>query len=331
MTPQPLAPLVEAFFVERLQRQRSASPNTVAAYRDAFCLLLRFAEARLGREASRLNLGDIDAPLVATFLDSLEKERGNAVRTRNVRLAAIRSFFRFLTTREPAHGALIQRVLAIPQERPLRRVVGYLTHPEVDALVATPDQSTWPGQRDHLLLVVAIETGMRVSEIARLCISDVTIAATSQIRCIGRGRRERITPLGRRTAPLLRRWIDQRGSSPTAPLFPARHGGPLSRDAVERLVKKYVKLAAGKCPTLSLKRVSPHVLRHTTAVRLLQAGVDSAVIALILGHESVETTQVYFDADLAAKERAFARTAPVGVTKGRYRPPRGVMTFLKSL
>jgi site-specific recombinase XerD len=303
----------------------------VAAYRDTFCLLLRFTEAQLGKDPSRLALSDIDAPLVATFLDSLEKERGNAVRTRNVRLAAIRSFFRFLALREPAHGALIQRVLAMPQKRPTRRIVGFLTQPEVDALVASPDQTTWLGRRDHLLLVVAIETGMRVSEIARLRISDVTIAATSQIRCIGKGRKERITPLGRRTAPLLRRWIDQRGSAPSAPLFPARHGGPLSRDAVERLVKKHVKLAADKCVTLSLKRVSPHVLRHTTAVRLLQAGVDCAVIALILGHESIETTQMYLDADLEAKARAFARTAPLGAKKGRYRPASTVMIFLKSL
>lgn len=327
----PLTPLIEAFFSGRLRREKAASPNTVAAYRDAFCLLLRFAEAHLGKDASSLSLIDIDAPVVAAFLDSLETERKNAVRTRNVRLAAIRSFFRFLAIREPAHGALIHRVLAIPQKRPTRRVVGFLTNPEVDALVATPDQSTWLGWRDHLLLVVTIETGMRVSEIVRVCIGDVTMAATSHIRCIGKGRKERITPVRRHTAPLLRRWINERGAPAIAPLFPARHGGPLSRDAVERLVKKYAMRAADKCPTLSRKHVSPHVLRHTTAVRLLQAGVDRAVIALILGHESVETTQMYLDADLDAKERAFARTAPVGTKKGRYRPTSGVMAFLKSL
>ncbi|MBA3396163.1 MAG: site-specific integrase [Deltaproteobacteria bacterium] len=328
----PLAPHLEAFFTDRLRRQKSVSPNTVAAYRDAFCLLLRFAQARLGKDPSKFTLTDIDASLVAAFLDSLEKERGNAVRTRNVRLAAIRSFFRFLALREPAYSALIQRVLAIPQKRHTRRVVGFLTQPEVAALVAAPDQSSLLGRRDHLLLVVTIETGMRVSEIIRLCIHDVTIAATSQIRCTGKGRKERITPVGRHTAPLLRRWIDERRAAPTAPLFPARHGGHLSRDAVERLVDKYAILAADKCPTLSHKKVSPHVLRHTTAVRLLQAGVDSAVIALILGHESVETTQMYFDADLSAKERAFERTAPIGTKKGRYRPATSeVMAFLKSL
>jgi site-specific recombinase XerD len=327
----PLAPHLEAFFADRLRQQKAASPNTIAAYRDAFCLLLRFAEARLGKDPSRLALIDIDAPLVAAFLDSLEKKRRNTARTRNVRLAAIRSFFRFLALREPAHGALIQRVLSIPQKRATRRVVGFLTHLEVDALVAAPDRRTWMGQRDHLLLVVAIETGMRVSEIAHLCINDVTIAATSHIRCLGKGRKERITPLGRHTAPLLRRWIDERGAAATAPLFPARHGGPLSRDAVERLVKKYAKLATGKCPTISRKHVSPHVLRHTTAVRLLQAGVDRAVIALILGHESVETTQMYLDADLEAKERAFEKTAPVGTKKGRYRPASAIMAYLKSL
>jgi site-specific recombinase XerD len=210
-------------------------------------------------------------------------------------------------------------------------VVGFLTKLEVDALLAMPDQATWLGRRDRLLLVVAIETGMRVSELIHLCVNDVTFAASSQIRCMGKGRKERITPLGRRTAPALRRWIDERGAPPTAPLFPARHGGTLSRDAVEQLVKKYASLAAGECPSLQHKHVSPHVLRHTTAVRLLQAGVDRAVIALILGHESVETTQMYLDADLEAKERAFDRTAPLSAPKGRYRPASAVMTFLKGL
>jgi integrase/recombinase XerD len=219
----------------------------------------------------------------------------------------------------------------LAEMRATRRVIGFLTQLEVEALVAAPDQSNWLGRRDHLLLVVAIETGMRVSEIACVSIGDVTIAATSHIRCIGKGRKERITPLGRNTALRIRRWIDERVAPSTAPLFPARHGGPLSRDAVERLVQKYVKLASERCPTLSAKRVSPHVLRHTTAVRLLQAGVDRAVIALILGHESVETTQMYLHADLEAKERAFDKAAPVGTKKGRYRPPTAVMAFLNSL
>jgi len=326
-----LAPLLEGFFVERLQRQKSASPNTVAAYRDAFCLLLRFAEAHVATSASMLALTDIDAPLVAAFLDSLEKERGNSARTRNLRLAAIRSFFRYAALREPAHAALIQRVLSIPQKRQMRRVVGFLTQPEVDALVAAPDQGDALGRRDHFLLVVMLDTGMRVSETTRLRVSDVTIAATSHVRCVGKGRKERVTPLGRVTAARVRRWIDERGVGPGAPLFPARHGGPLSRDAVERLVKRHAKRAAAKCPTLSSKRLSPHVLRHTTAVRLLKAGVDRAVIALILGHESVDTTQMYLDADLKMKERAFARTAPVGTKSGRFRPTSGVMAFLKSL
>jgi site-specific recombinase XerD len=303
----------------------------VAAYRDAFCLLLRFAERHLGKDPSNLVLVDIDAALVAAFLSSLEKERGNTTRTRNLRLAAIRSFFRSLSIRQPEHAALIQRVLAIPQKRPTRRVVAFLTAPEVDALVAAPNQSIWLGRRDHLLLLVSIETGMRVSEITHLCVGDVTVAAISHVCCVGKGRKERVTPLGRRTAMLLRRWIRERGTSPASPLFPARHGGPLSRDAVERLVKKYIRVAATKCPSLARKHVSPHVLRHTTAVRLLQAGVDRAVIALILGHESVETTQMYFDADLEAKERAFAKIAPVGTKKGRYRPASAVMTFLRSL
>lgn len=328
-----LAPLLEAFFTERLQRQKSASPNTVAAYRDAFCLLLRFAQERLAKEPSNFSLRDIDAPLVAAFLDALEKERGNGVRTRNARLAAIRSFFRFLAPRDPAHAALIQRVLSIPQKRGSRRVVSFLSRHEVDTLMATPDQTTWLGLRDHLILVVAIETGMRVSEIADLRIADATLGVTSSIRCLGKGRKERFTPLGRRTAGLLRDWIQQRNVQPTAPLFPARHnhGGPLSRDALEKLVKKHVTAATRSCPSLSSKTVSPHVLRHTAAMRLLQAGVDCAVIGLILGHESVVTTHVYLHADLETKARALERAAPLGSKKGRYRPSADILTFLQSL
>lgn len=327
----PLAPLLEAFFTDHLRRQKSASPNTVAAYRDAFRLVLHFAQAQLGRSASTLALCDLDAPLIGAFLTHLETTRRNGARTRNARLAAIRSFFRFLAPREPAHAALIQRVLAIPQKRCDRRVVNFLTRPEVDAILARPDQTSWMGRRDHLLLVLAVETGLRVSEFIRLRGSDVVLGASSYLRCYGKGRKERMTPLSRRTATRLRWWLQERKAAASDPIFPARHGGPLSRDAVERLLAKYTMAATTTCPALQHKTVSPHVLRHTTAVTLLQAGVDRAVIALILGHESVETTQMYLDADLATKERALALTAPVGAPPGRFRPSDTLLAFLQAL
>jgi site-specific recombinase XerD len=327
----PLAPLLEAFFVDRLRRQRSASPNTVAAYRDAFRLLLHFAQDRLGTTASDLTLRDLDAPLIGAFLDYLETARGNSVRTRNARLAALRAFFRFVAPREPAQAASIARVLAIPQKRWDRRVVTFLTRPEVTAILASPDHTRWMGRRDHLLMLVAVETGLRVSELVRLRIGDVVLGASSYLCCQGKGRKERWTPLSRRTAARIRWWLQERKATPHDPLFPARHGGPLSRDAVARLLRKHTSTAAAACPALKSKRVSPHVLRHTTAVSLLQAGVDRAVIALILGHESVDTTQMYLDADLVTKERALALTAPAGVARRRFRAPDSLLAFLQAL
>lgn len=326
-----LAPLLQAFFTDRLRRQRAASPNTVAAYRDAFRLLVHFAQGRLRTAASDLALTDLTAPLIGAFLDSLETARHNGARTRNARLAALRSFFRFLAPREPAHAALIQRVLAIPQKRCDRRVVNFLTRPEVHAVLASPDLTGWMGRRDHLLLVLAVETGLRVSEIVRLRVSDVVLGRSSYLRCFGKGRKERLTPLSRRTATRMRGWLQERKAAPPDPVFPARHGGALSRDAVARLLKKHTAAATATCPALKRKTVSPHVLRHTAAVNLLQAGVDRSVIALILGHESVETTQIYLDADLATKERALARTAPVGAKPGRFRPSDTLLAFLQAL
>ena len=326
-----LAPLLQAFFTDRLRRQRAASPNTVAAYRDTFRLLLHFAQGRLRMAASDLALTDLNAPLIGAFLDRLETERHNSARTRNARLAALRSFFRFLAPREPAHAALVQRVLAIPQKRCDRRVVNFLTRPEVHAVLASPDLTGWMGRRDYLLLVLAVETGLRVSEIVRLRVSDVVLGRSSYLRCFGKGRKERLTPLSRRTATRMRGWLQERKAAPPDPVFPARHGGALSRDAVARLLTKHTAAATVTCPALKRKTVSPHVLRHTAAVNLLQAGVDRSVIALILGHESVETTQIYLDADLATKERALARTAPVGAKPGRFRPSDTLLAFLQAL
>ncbi len=326
-----LAPLLEAFFTERLQRQRRASPHTIAAYRDAFRLLLGFAEKHIGKLPSTLLLADLDAPLVGAFLDHLERERGNSVRTRNARLAAIHSFFRFAAIREPAHAGLIQRVLAIPQKRFDRDLVTFLARGEVDALLAAPDTSTRLGRRDHALLLLAVQTGLRLAELTALRIEDLALGAGAHVRCHGKGRKERCTPLSRATARVLRAWIAECGATGTDLVFQSLRRTRLSHDAVELLVSKYAQVADRSCPTLARKRVTPHMLRHTTAVQLLEAGVDRAVIALWLGHEQVETTQIYLDADLAMKERALARTAPLGAGPGRFRPRDSLVAFLEGL
>ena len=326
-----LAPLLEAFFTERLHRQRQASPHTVAAYRDTFRLLLGFAEKHLGKAPSDLLLADIDAPFVGAFLDHLEKDRGNGARTRNARLAAVHSFFRFAAAREPAGAALIQRVLAIPQKRFDRNLVAFLIRPEVEAVLAVPDRSTWLGQRDHAILLVAVRTGLRVSELTGLRVEDCALGVGAHIRCHGKGRKERCTPLARDSAGVLRAWIKESGAVSSDFVFRSRRRTRLSTDAVERLLTKHLDVAKRTCVSLARKNVTPHVLRHTTAVHLLEAGVDRAVIALWLGHEGVETTQIYLDADLAMKERALARTAPPHVGRQRFKPRDSLLAFLESL
>jgi len=326
-----LAPLLEAFFLDRLLRQLQASPNTIASYRDSFRLLLAFAKKHLLKAPSALLLSDIDAPFVGSFLDYLEKTRKNSPRTRNNRLAAIHSFFHFIALREPAHSALIQRVLAIPHKRFDRNLVCFLTRAETDALLEAPDRDSWIGDRDHALLLTMSETGLRVSELINLTCEDISLESIAHVRCRGKGRKQRSTPLSSTTVSVLRNWLKQRGDTPSEPLFPSRRGGVLSRDAVERLVKKHTATARKKCSTIINKNVSPHVLRHTAAVQLLEAGNDRSVIALWLGHESVETTQIYLDADLAIKERALEKTAPPNTKPGRFRPPDPILAFLESL
>lgn len=326
-----LAPTLQAFFTERLVRQRDASPNTVAAYRDSWRLLLGFAARRTGRQASALDLADLDAPLVSAFLDHLERERGNGVRTRNARLAAIHSLFRFAALRHPEHAASIQRVLAIPPKRFDRALVTFLAEPEVDALLAAPDGTSWTGRRDHALLLLAVQSGLRISELIGLDCADLHLGSGAHVSCHGKGRKDRITPLTRSSVAVLGAWLAERAGAPSDPLFPARRGGRLSRDAVEHRIAIHAARAAHACPSLRGKRVSAHVLRHTTAMRLLHAGVDTTVIALWLGHESVETTQIYLHADLALKERALARTRPATVVPGRYRPSEPILAFLEGL
>jgi site-specific recombinase XerD len=326
-----LAPVLEAFFSERLQRLRRASPCTIAAYRDAFRLVLGFARTQLHREPSDLLLKDIDASFIGAFLDHLEKERGNSVQTRNARLAAIHSFFRFASVREPAHSWLIQRVLAIPQKRFDRSLVAFLSRSEVDALLAAPGTATWLGRRDRVLLLLAIQTGFRLSELTALRVDDLSLSPGAHARCHGKGRKERCTPLARATVRAVRAWISESGATGSDLVFVSRRGTRLSHDAVQRLVAKYVRRAAAKCASLRRKHVTPHVLRHTTAVHLLEAGVDRSVIALWLGHEQVETTQIYLDADLAMKERVLARTAPPSVGTSRFRPKDSLLAFLEGL
>ncbi len=326
-----LAPTLEAYFTQRLIGQRQASAHTVAAYRDTFKLLLAFASERTGRPPSRLDLEDLDATLVGAFLDHLEAERANTARTRNARLAAVHSMFRFAALRHPEHAALIARVLAIPPKRTDRAVVQFLSEEEVDALLASPDRSSSVGRRDYVLLLLALDTGLRVSELVGLCCQDVHLGTGAHVRCFGKGRKERATPIRQQTAVVLRAWLKERRGCPEDPLFSTNRHGPLSRDAVERLLAKYVASGAKTCPSLQGKKLAPHALRHTCAVELRRAGVDQATVALWLGHESVRTTDIYNHADLSIKEKALARTKPRNVTRGRYKPSDSLLAFLEGL
>jgi site-specific recombinase XerD len=325
------ARLLQAFFTDRLMNQRQASPHTVASYRDTFRLLLQFAQQRLHKAPSALALEDLKAPFIGTFLDHLEKDRGNSARTRNVRLAAIHSFFRYVALEEPTLSAMIQRVLAMPTKRYDRKPLEFLIRPEIDAIVATPDQQTWLGRRDYTLLLVDAQTGLRVSELTGLQRQDVVLGTGAHVRCQGKGRKERCTPLSEESAAALRRWLRECGGASTDPLFPSSRGGPLSRDAVEYLLAKHVATARKKCPPLRKKHVTMHVLRHSAAMDLHLHGVDRTVIALWLGHESVETTQVYLQANLEMKQKALAKATPFNVRPFRYRPDDHLLAFLKSL
>jgi site-specific recombinase XerD len=323
--------LLESFFTQRLMNQRQVSPHTISSYRDTFRLLLRFAQQRLHKSPARLSFEEIDAPLVAAFLNDLEKGRGISVRSRNLRLTAIRSFFHYAAYEEPSHAAQIQRVLAIPGKRHTRALVHFLSRPEIDALLAAPDQQTWFGRRDHALILVAVQTGLRLSELTGLLRHDVTLGTGAHVRCVGKGRKERCTPLTKTTAAVLTAWLHEPPRHCTEMLFPNAAGGRLSSDSVADLLAKHVTIASKSCPSLQKKHVTPHVLRHSMAMGLLQAGVDRAVIALWLGHESVETTQIYLEANLAMKEEILAKTAPPGGMPGRYRAGDELLAFLQNL
>jgi integrase/recombinase XerD len=326
-----LAPTLQAFFTDRLGRQRHASPQTVAAYRDTWRLLLAYACDRNSKQPSVLDIGDLDAPLIGAFLDHLEQVRGNSPRTRNARLAAIHSLFSYAALQHPEHAETIARVLAIPPKRFDKALVTWLTEPELGALLAAPDTATWAGRRDHAMITLAAQTGLRVSELTGLTLADVHLGTGPHVSCHGKGRKQRITPLSKTTVAVLRAWLAQRRGDPAQPLFPNRTGSRLSRDAVEKRLSKHTAAAAGQCPSLKAKNVTAHTLRHTAAMQLLHAGVDTTVIALWLGHEQAETTQIYLHADLAIKEKALARTTPPNTRPGRYKPPDQLLAFLESL
>jgi site-specific recombinase XerD len=323
--------LLEAFFTERLMRQKRASPHTIASYRDTFSLLLRFTQKRLGKAPSALALDDLDAPLISAFLDDLEQTRGTSARSRNVRLAAIHSFFHYAALLVPSHSGLIQRVLAFPSKRYHRTPIDFLTGAEVDALLAAPDQQTWAGRRDRTLMLVAVQTGLRVSELTGLCWQDVTFGTGAHVSCTGKGRKTRSTPLRKDAVTALRAWQREQKSRPQDPVFPSARGRRLSRDGVAYLLAKHTRAAQQQCPSLEGKQVTPHVLRHSAAMALLHGGVDSAVIAMWLGHESMDTIQMYLHASLELKQQALDKTTPVNGNPGRYQPDDDLLTFLKGL
>lgn len=324
--------LLQSYFIERLMNQQQASPHTIASHRDTFRLLIAFLQKRLKKPPSDLAVQDLDATLIGAFLDHLEGQRGNSTRSRNVRLAAIHSFYRYVVLCEPAACGIAQRVLAVPRKRYVRKQVGFLTPEEADALLAAPDRSTWTGRRDYILILVALETGLRVSELAGLRWDSLTLVGSgAHVRCSGKGRKERCTPLRKEAVKALRSWAGERECHPSSPVFPNARGGHLSRDGIQYIVSKHADAACRRCGTLKGKRVSPHVLRHTTAMNLLQHGVDRSVIALWLGHESVDTTDVYLDANLQMKEQALARTTSPQMKSRRYKPDEQVLAFLKSL
>jgi site-specific recombinase XerD len=327
-----LAPTLQAFFTDRLITQRDVSPSTVAAYRDTFRLLLAFVERHTSKQPYQLDLADLEAPLIGAFLTHLEHDRHNTPRTRNARLAAIHSFYRYAALRHPEHLDTIARIMAIPTKRHERNDLTYLTKPEIEALLQAPDQATWLGRRDRTLLLTMITTGVRVSELVAITISDVTLANGAQhLRVHGKGRKNRTTPLKAETATALRVWLHERAGAPEDPLFPSRQGRQLHRQTVALLVTKHARAAAARCLSLTTKRVSPHTLRHTNAMLLQAERIDIATIALWLGHESIKTTYIYQHADNQLKQEAIDRTATIDTPPGRYRPPDSLIAFLEAL
>ncbi len=326
-----LAPSLQAFFTDRLIGQRCASPNTIAAYKITFRLLLGFISQRTKRTPSDLDIIDLDASLITAFLEHLETDRHNGIATRNNRLAAIHSLFAYLALHHPEHAGTIQRVLAIPTKRTQRNLLTYLTDPEVDALLQACNQCTWTGRRDHALFALAIQTGLRISELVGLTCQDITLSTGANVHTIGKGRKERRTPLVPTTRNIIKVWLAERVGAPGDPLFPTTTGKHPSRDAIERRLALAVACAKSTCPSMQAKRVTMHTLRHTAAMRLLLAGNDITVIALWLGHEQTSTTNIYLHADMTQKQNAIDRVCPTTTSQGRYQAPDTLIAFLEDL
>jgi site-specific recombinase XerD len=326
-----LAPSLQGFFTQYLSGQRQASPHTIAAYRDTWRMLLIFVTTRTGKSAASLDIADLNAPMIAAFLDHLEHERGNTARTRNARLAAIHSLFTYLALHHPEHAGDISRVLAIPTKRADTTIVGFLTAAETDALLAAPDTTTRTGRRDLAWITLAVQTGLRASELTGLTRADVHLGTGAHVFCHGKGRKDRITPLTTTTVKVVAAWMDEHPGTPTDPLFPTSRGTRMSTDALQQRLTHHTQTAARHCPSLTGRTISPHVLRHSAAMNLLHAGVDITVIALWLGHATIATAQIYLQADLALKQRALDRTTPPGIPPGTYQPPDPLLAFLEGL
>lgn len=326
-----LAPVLQSFFTDRLVVQRQASVSTIGAYRDTFRLLLNWLAATTGTQPAEVDLDQLDVTAISAFLTYLQDERGNSTTTRNARLSAIRSLFHHAALQAPEHAESIARVLAIPPKRCDRALVSFLTANEIDVLLAAPDRDRWHGRRDHALLALACQTGLRVSELTALAGGDVHLDDGAHVRCHGKGRKQRHTPLTRQTVAILTIWIAERGGDGDRPLFPTRGGTPLSRDAIARLVAKHSATAATRCPSIASKNVTPHTLRHSAAMALLHAGVDTSVIALWMGHASPESTQAYLHADMTIKQRALQRVTPPNTAPGRYQAPDALLAYLDTL
>ncbi len=326
-----LATLLQAFFLERLTAQRNASPQTVAAYRDSFRLLLEFAQQYVGKAPERLELTDLDAPAVLAFLDHLERERHNTIRSRNARFAAIRSFMHFAAFKDPTALPGIQRVLAIPMKRFDKPLLGFLSTSEIQAILDAPPTDRWSGQRDRIMFATLYNTGARVSELTGLRVGDVVLDGSACVHLHGKGRKNRSVPLWRTTTTQVRHWLPRIDSRPDRPLFPSATGGRLTRPAVTARLRLAVQRAAAQCPSLTKRRVSPHCIRHSTAMHMLQSGVDITVIALWLGHENPATTHLYVEADLAMKERALQAVQSPRIKQTRYRPTDRLLAFLQRL
>jgi site-specific recombinase XerD len=327
----PLAPTLQLFFTERLLSQRQASAATIISYRRTFGLLLRFVQDRTGKAPSTLDWDDLGVEVISAFLQHLETDRHNSARSRNTRLAALRSLFRYAALRHPEHAQLIAQVLAIPQKRFDKTNVSFLQPAEIDALLAAPDRRRWEGRRDHALIALAVQTGLRLSELTGLTCADIHLGAGAHVRCRGKGRKQRCVPITAANVAILRVWGKERGERGDDPLFPTRAGRRLSPDAVEARIAVHKKSATQRCPSLTHKKLTPHTLRHTCAMTLLREGVDVAVIALWLGHADIRSTDAYMHADMTIKERALARTTPPTSKPGRYQPHDKLLAFLENL